>query len=76
MCQTLHLRYNLSWIMTLQTHVKGNEHQYFIFLEATQIQRKEPLHPISILGWIVKSESPLALSTLKVLDSYNILTLV
>ena len=50
--------------------------KYFLLLVGLQLQKKEPWYPISILGFILKSEAPLELYTLKVLARYNGLELV
>ena len=41
--------------------------QYFLLFEAPYLQWKRTLQPISILGWIVKSDALIVISTLKVL---------
>ena len=72
----LGMRYYLSLIPTLHHCMGGGGQKYFLFLETTHLQWKEHWQHISILGWIAKSEDPLALSSLKVLASYNNFVLV
>ena len=49
----------------LPPHVGSGVQIYFLFFEAPHLWRKESEHPIFILWFIVKSESTLALSTIK-----------
>ena len=75
MYQPLQLGYTLFWLTKLHPCIGVGGQKYLLFIKAPQIQCKEPWHDISILGWIVKSESPIELSTLKVYASYNGLAL-
>ena len=67
--------YPLYWMLTIHPHVWGGGWKYFLLFEAHQLQRKEPWYPISILGWIVKSEAMLTLYNIKVLAFYDSLAL-